>query len=644
MCGIAGILYADPQHPVDVALLGRMNRAIAHRGPDGEGVWAADGIGLVHRRIAIIDPATGQQPMHSSHGALHVVFNGEIYNYRELRRSLESRGHRFRTHSDTEVLLHLYQERGVDMVSALRGMFAIALWDGETRQLLLARDRVGIKPLYVFQDDRCVAFGSELKSLLAVPFISRDVDPVALEDYLTFGMVQGERSILQGVRRLPPGAIAIVRQDGLSIQQRHYWTLRMQPDPHWNEQTATESVRAKIEETVRAHMVSDVPVGAFLSGGMDSGIVVGLASEVAASPMQTFSIGFHEEEFSELDDARTTARRFGTNHQEEIVSAGYAVSLVDDLAWYFDEPFADPSAVPTYLLSRLASRTVKVSLSGDGGDEAFGGYTRYRDDLKEWRARTSLPSLVRSHLIAPLATRWPKADWLPRPLRAKTFLENVAADGGAAYANSVAICRAAERRRLLSPDLRLALNDNDPGHLIAAAYRRTGDRDPVGAMIGADIEVLLPDDYLTKVDRASMAHGLEVRPVFVDHELLELTATLPSHLKVHGSTTKWLLRKVYRDFLPHGTTSRPKRGFSVPVDSWFRGPLTTLFREAVLNSRGPVEEFIDMAAVRRLFNRHVSGFTRHGASLWSILMLTRWCDTYLSAQPREVTRTVTLHV
>ena len=645
MCGIAGILYADPLRAVEPELLAGMQQAIAHRGPDGDGVWIGGGVGLVHRRLAIIDLATGQQPMSSSHGGLQIVFNGEIYNYRELRRRLESQGHTFRTHSDTEVLLHLYQQQGADMVSALRGMFAFALWDASARQLVLARDRVGIKPLYVFRDERCVVFGSELKALLATPFVARDVDVAALEDYLTFGMVQGERSILTGVRRLPPGSIAVIRQDGLAVGERRYWSLTMRPDPSWTEAAAAEAVRAKVEETVRAHMVADVPVGAFLSGGIDSGIVVGLACGVATTPLQTFSIGFHEEEFSELSEARATARRFGTDHHEEIVTAEYSISLIDEMARYFDEPFADPSAVPMYLVSRLASRGAKVALSGDGGDEAFGGYSRYREDLREWRARTTLPPSVRSRVIAPLAARWPKADWLPRPLRAKTFLENVAAAGGGdAYANSLAICRTAERHRLLAADLRRKLSGYDPGRLIASAYDRTGDRDPVAAMIGADVEGHLPDDYLTKVDRASMAHGLEVRPVFVDHELLELTATLPSRLKVRDGSTKWLLRRMYRDFLPKGATSRPKQGFSVPVDAWFRGPLNTMFHDTVLNNRGPISAFVDLAAAARLLERHNSGLTRHGTSLWSIMMLARWCDTYLAASAREPAPAMAAHL
>jgi asparagine synthase (glutamine-hydrolysing) len=635
MCGIAGILYADRLRPVDAGVLTAMNRAVAHRGPDGEGVWTGDGVGLAHRRLAIIDLTTGQQPMSTAHGGLHIVFNGEIYNHRELRRRLEWQGHRFRTSSDTEVLLHLYQQHGAEMVTALRGMFAFALWDARTRQLMLARDRVGVKPLYFFRDQQQIVFGSELKALLATRVVPRDVDFPALEDYLTFGMVQGERSILSHVRRLPPGSVAVIAQQDLAISERRYWSLKIRTDASWTEASAAEALRAKIDETVRSHMVADVPVGAFLSGGLDSGIVVGLAGALATKPIQTFSIGFHEEEFSELAEARATARRFGTDHHEELVTAEYSISLVEELTRYFDEPFADPSAVPTYLVSRLASLAVKVALSGDGGDEAFGGYTRYRDDLREWRVRTSLPESIRRKLIAPLAAHWPKTDWLPRPLRAKTFLENVAAHGGGtAYANSLAVCRTPERRRLLADALRMSLNGYDPGAAIASVYDRIGDEDPVAAMIGTDVEVHLPDDYLTKVDRASMAHGLEVRPVFVDHELLELAATLPSRWKVKGRTTKWLLRQMYRDFLPDHATSRPKRGFSVPVDSWFRGPLKEMFHDTVLTSRGPIQGLLDLSAVRSLFERHANGLTRHGISLWSILMLTKWADAYLPAPAR----------
>ena len=639
MCGIAGILFSDPRRHVDDALLGRMGDVLAHRGPDSAGVWAGAGVGLVHRRLSIIDLATGDQPLTNSAGSCTVVFNGEIYNHRELRRSLESAGHRFRTTSDTEVLLHLYQDRGPEMVKALRGMFAFALWDNHRRQLFLARDRVGVKPLYVYQDAQALVFGSELKALLSVPWVPRSVDPRALEDYLTFGMVQGEHCILRNVRRLPPASVAVVRQDRLEVRPQRYWSLNLHPDARWTEAEAVEAIRAKVVDTVRAHMVADVPVGAFLSGGMDSGVVVGVAAGLSATPLHTFSIGFNEARFSELAEARSAAGRFGTDHHEEIATPD-SMLLVDELTRYFDEPFADSSSVPTYLVSRLAARSVKVALSGDGGDEAFGGYSRYRDDLREWRVRTSLPQRVREHIVAPLATMWPKADWLPRPLRAKTFLTNVGSPGGAAYANSLAICRTAERHRLLAADLRSGLNGYVPGALIAASYDRIGDRDPLAAMIAADVDVQLPDDYLTKVDRAAMAHGLEVRPVFVDHELLELTATMPSHFKVRGRTTKWLMRAAYRDFLPSGATRRPKRGFSVPLDLWFRGPLDGMFNDTVLASDGTLREFLDVAEVRRIFERHHRGLAHHGATLWSILILARWCDAYMTpaAEPGTARR------
>jgi asparagine synthase (glutamine-hydrolysing) len=495
----------------------------------------------------------------------------------------------------------------------------------------------------VYRDADSLVFGSELKALLSAPWVPRSVNPQALEDYLTFGMVQGEHCILEDVQRLPAATYAVVQQRHLDVRPHRYWSLNLHPDARWTEAEAVEAVRAKVVDTVRAHMVADVPVGAFLSGGMDSGVVVGVAAGLSPVPLHTFSIGFNEPQFSELAEARTAAARFGTEHHEEIATAD-SMSLVDELTRYFDEPFADSSAVPTYLVARLAARSVKVALSGDGGDEAFGGYSRYRDDLREWRIRTSLPQRVREKIVTPLATMWPKVDWLPRAFRAKTFLTNVGSPGGAAYANSLAICRTAERRRLLAPGLRSALNGYDPGRLIASTYDRIGDRDPLAAMIAADVEVHLPDDYLTKVDRAAMAHSLEVRPVFVDHELLELTATMPSHFKVRGRTTKWLMRAAYRDFLPHGATRRPKRGFSVPLDLWFRSALDTMFNDTVLASNGALREFLDLAEVRRMFDRHHRGLAHQGSTLWSILILARWCDAYVKRSSGQLSDARVAHL
>src|SRR5262245_41758857 len=450
MCGIAGVLFADPARPVDPDTLRRMGRAIAHRGPDGEGFWTEPGVGLVHRRLAIIDLSGGGQPLGNEDGSVQVVFNGEIYNFQELRDGLEAKGHRFRTRSDTEVLVHLYEEEGDWLVERLRGMFTFALWDRPRRRLLLARDRLGIKPLYVYRDAEKLLFGSELKAILAHPDVPRQVDPEALEDYLAFGMITGGRSIFRGVEKLSAAHVPSVEAGRWGVAPRRYWQLRIEPDPKPTAAEWQEAVRAKVAEAVRLHLIADVPVGAFLSGGVDSSVVVASSAGATSGPLQTFSIGFREESFSELPYARKVAEKFGTRHEEEVVTPD-AVSLLDDLAHYYDEPFADSSAIPTFLVSRLAGRRVKVALSGDGGDEAFGGYARYAHDLKEAALRRWLPPWLRRAALGPLGKVWPKADWLPRPLRAKTLLTNLALEPAAAYANTLSLCRPPLRRGLMAP-------------------------------------------------------------------------------------------------------------------------------------------------------------------------------------------------
>ena len=385
--------------------------------PRGSG--SEPGIGLAHRRLSIIDLEGGDQPIGNEDGSIQVVFNGEIYNYQELRRGLEARGHRFRTKSDTEVLVHLYEEHGTALVDRLRGMFAFALWDQNQRRLVLARDRLGLKPLYLYRDAEKLVFGSEIKAILASPGIARAVDPAAVEDYFAYGMVPGARTIFQGITKLPPAHVLTVRPGDLTAPPHRYWRLRIEPDFGPTPEQWQEAIRAKLAETTRLHLIADVPVGAFLSGGIDSSIVVGLAAGLTQGPLQTFSMGFAEERYSELPFARQVADQFGTQHTEEIVTPD-AVSLIDELTHYYDEPFADSSAIPTFLVARLASRSVKVVLSGDGGDEAFGGYARYAHDLKESAVRRWLPAWFRRAALGPVARVWPKADWLPRPLRAKT--------------------------------------------------------------------------------------------------------------------------------------------------------------------------------------------------------------------------------
>ncbi len=633
MCGIAGLLYSDPERPVDGGALQAMGDAIAHRGPDGQGRFAEAGVGLIHRRLSIIDLEGGRQPLGNEDGSIQVVFNGEIYNYRQLQRELEARGHQFRTNSDTEVLVHLYEEAGPDLVNQLRGMFAFAIWDRPRRRLLLARDRLGIKPLYVYRDDQTLLFGSELKAILAHrPAIAPAVDPEALEDYLTFGMVPGPRSIFRGIRKLPPAHVLIADQQPWRTHERRYWQLSFESDDSLTLNQWREAIVAKTEETVQAHLIADVPVGAFLSGGVDSGVIVSLAEEATPDPLRTFSIGFREQAFNELPHARELASRCGTRHQEEILTAD-AVTLLDRLTHYFDEPFADSSAIPTFLVSELASRSVKVVLSGDGGDEAFGGYSRYAHDLSESAIRNGLPAWFRRSALGPMARAWPKADWLPRPLRAKTRLTNLALDADHAYANTLSLCRPPLRRRLMASHIVSGLNGHDPGRHVSDAYATAPPGDPLAGMIAADVATLLPDDFLVKVDRASMANGLEVRPPLLDHELMELAARVPSRWKVRDGQTKWIFKQSFADRLPPGATTRPKQGFEIPIDAWLRGPLRPMFEADVLDPSARVHSLIDPTIAGHLFRDHLSGRGRHGAILWSLLVLARWADRYLGHNP-----------
>lgn len=647
MCGIAGVLYSDPHRPPDPDVLRRMGAAIAHRGPDADGFLIDPGLGLIHRRLSIIDLAGGDQPIGNEEGSIQVVFNGEIYNHVELRRRLEARGHQFRTRSDTEVLVHLYEEHGERLTEHLRGMFAFALWDRKRRRLTLARDPVGQKPLFVYRDAEKLVFGSELKAILAHPNVDRSLDHAAVEDFLTFGMVPGWRSIFSRVRKLPAAHSLSVDATSFNAEPHRYWKLTFQPDQQRSVDDWKSAVAEKLTETVVAHRMADVPVGAFLSGGLDSSTVVSALTAQGGAKLKTFSIGFDEAEFSELPYARQVAQHFGTEHIEEIVRP-QAIGSLEDLVRYYDEPFADSSAIPTMAVARIAAQHVKVALSGDGGDEAFGGYARYAHDLKEARVRGLVPAWLRRTLVRGAAALWPRADWLPRPLRWKSALTNLSLDPSAAYANTLSIVRQPLRRELLNSDLRRTLAGHHPESQVATAYGNPPD--VLSGMLAADIELLLPDDFLTKVDRASMAYGLEVRPPFVDHELLELTAQIPSDLKIRRGETKWLLKELMDPVgsllpraageqcpslprLPANLTRRPKQGFEIPIDQWLRGPLTGVFRESVLSPGHSVGNLISQSVAQRLFDQHQAGTGRHGHVLWSLLVLARWCEEYLPSIP-----------
>jgi asparagine synthase (glutamine-hydrolysing) len=638
MCGIAGVLYADPSRPVDPAVLRAMASAIAHRGPDAEAIWHEPGVGLAHRRLSIIDLTTGDQPIGNEDGSVQIIYNGEVYNFQHLHAGLEARGHRFRSRSDTEVLVHLYEEEGERLVERLRGMYGFALWDRRRKQLLLGRDRLGIKPLYVYRDHEKLLFGSELKAILAYPGLARDIDPAALEDYFTFGMVPGSRSIFRQIEKLPPACTLLVGPERWQATPRRYWQLRIEPDPRLTADEWQEAIRAKLAETVKLHLIADVPVGAFLSGGMDSSVIVSLAAGATQGALQTFSMGFHEGEFSELPHAREVARQFGTQHTEEIVTPD-TISLIQELTQAYDEPFADASALPTYLVSRLARRSVKVVLSGDGGDEAFGGYARYAHDLKESALRRMLPAWFRHRALGPLARVWPKADWLPRRLRAKTLLTNLSLEAGPAYANTLSLCRPPLRRQLLAPAVADRLNGHEPERVVREHFALAPPADDLGGMIAADVATLLPDDFLVKVDRASMAHGLEVRPPLLDHELLELAGRIPSHWKVHHGETKWIFRQAYQKQLPAKITQRRKQGFDIPVDDWLRGPLRDMLEATVFAPGARVAGLIDQDVARKIAGAHRRGTGRHGSLLWSLLVLACWAERYLSSSsnpsPRE---------
>lgn len=639
MCGITGVLYRDRHRTADKAVLQAMGDAIAHRGPDGEGFFKANNVGLVHRRLAIIDLAGGDQPIANEDESVQVVFNGEIYNYPELRSQLEAKGHVFRTNSDTEVLVHLYEDHGADLVNHLRGMFAIALWDARKRSLLLARDHLGQKPLFIYRDNEKLLFGSELKAILAHPDVDQTIAPEAIEDYLTFGVIPGERCIFNRIIRLPAAHVLQLGTDDFAAEPKRYWQLSFDDEINASDDEWKERIEDKVRESVKAHLIADVPVGAFLSGGLDSSAIVASLADVVSEPLQTFSIGFQEKQFSELPYAEAVAKHFGTKHREEIVTPD-AVRDLDDLIFFYDEPFADASAIPTMAVARMASKHVKVCLSGDGGDEAFGGYARYSHDLQEAKLRDSMPRWFRRAALGPLAAVWPKADWLPRPMRLKSLLQNLSLDPAAAYANTISACRVGMRNQLLNPSFRQSVFDHRPEAFAEQAFL-SGNRDALSGMLAADTNFFLPDDFLTKVDRASMAYGLEVRPPFIDYQLMELAASMPSHLKVRDGSKKWILKEIFEARLPDKLAHRKKQGFELPVDAWLRGPLRDQLQEVVLKPGAPISQYIDTDHANRMYRSHQNQTGRFGQVLWSLLVLGRWLDQYSGNNINRATETST---
>jgi asparagine synthase (glutamine-hydrolysing) len=622
MCGIAGIFHPDVPKPVDPARVKAMADVLAHRGPDGSGVWTGPGVGFGHRRLSIIDLGGGAQPMLTPDGGVAVTYNGEIYNFREVRAELEAKGHRFRTDSDTEVILAGWRQWGPDCLSRFHGMFAFALYDARADSLFLARDRLGVKPLYLAElNDGALIFASELKGLLAHPRLRRSPNPQAVEDYLALGYVPDDTSILQGVTKLPAGHHLLIRR-GLPVPRPvQWWDVDFTNTSSKPLKALEEELVDRLRAAVRSRMVADVPLGAFLSGGVDSSAVVAFMAEASRHAVETCSIGFDEADHDETRYARMVADRFATNHRSRTVAAA-DFDLIDTLADAFDEPFADASALGTYRVSELAREKVKVALSGDGADEAFAGYRRYRLFAAEERMRGLLPQRIRRG-IGVLGGIYPKLDWAPRFLRAKTTLQGIGGSSGEAYAAAVSATAAHVRSAIYGGNFKRSLQ----GHRAENRYLETMRAAPAGDALSraqyADLKIWLPGDILTKVDRTSMAVSLEAREPLLDHRLVQFAASLPPKLRLNGGTGKYLMKQALEARLPGEILYRKKMGFVTPVSTWFRGPLAP---QAAAIARSPV--FADMgwfepAAIARIAEAHRSGREEHGRLLWQLMMLEK---------------------
>jgi asparagine synthase (glutamine-hydrolysing) len=605
---------------IDRALLERMNRSLSHRGPDGHGAHFEPGIGLAHRRLAIIDLEGGHQPLFNEDGSIAVVFNGEIYNFGSLVEELTRLGHTFRTRSDTEVIVHAWEQWGETCVTRFRGFFAFALWDSNRECLFLARDRLGVKPLfYVELNNGLFAFGSELKALLEDPSLDRRMDPYAVEEYFALGYVAEPRTIYRSARKLPPATTLTLHRGKPVPEPRTYWDVRFTNDSPISVTDACEELRERLLESVRLRMISDVPLGAFLSGGVDSSAVVANMASLSSAPVNTCSIAFDDPRFNESEFAQLVADRYRTDHFVKTVAVD-DFELVDELAKIYDEPYADSSAIPTYRVCALARQRVTVALSGDGGDEVFGGYRRYRLHLAEESLRSMLPLSIRRSIFRPLARVYPKADWAPRVFRAKTTFEALARDPVQAYFHSVSVLRDDMRASLFSERFRRDLGGYSAFEVFRRHAAAAKTDDPLALIQYIDMKTYLVGDINTKVDRASMAHSLEVREPLMDHPLIEWSATLPSRLKQFRGEGKYLFKKAMEPLLPNAVLYRPKMGFAVPLARWFRGPLTERLTQSVLGERIAGTGLFNRSYLEHLVHAHRSGRRDYSASLWAILM------------------------
>jgi len=629
MCGIAGKCFHDPARAVDAGLLMRMGTALAHRGPDDAGTVCDGAVGLLARRLAIQDlsPA-GHQPMASPDGRLWITFNGEIYNFLLLRDELERQGIRFRSRSDTEVILALYARHGPACLAHLRGMFAFAIWDRQERTLFAARDRLGKKPFFYYQGPDAFVFASESKALLQDPEVPAVPDPVALHHYLTYGYVPAPWSAFRGVRKLPPAHYLLLRNGRLTLER--YWTLRYCPQRQAAEPQLIDELLERLTEAVRLRLIADVPVGALLSGGLDSSTIVALVRRVTSGPVRTFSIGFDRPDYDETRYARLVAQHLGTEHHEAVVKPD-AASGLQQLVWHYGEPFADSSALPSLALCEMARGFVTVALNGDGGDEGFLGYERYLATHLLGRL-DRLPAPARR--LAGAAGRWlPAGAPKSLPYRLRWLAGALGLDPRRRYATWMTCFANEAKAALYTPALAAELRGTDSLALLEAAVAASDAPTDLERVAHADVALYLPDDLLVKMDIASMAHSLEVRSPFLDHHVMEFAASLPARMKLRGRTQKYLLRRAMRGLLPAPILRRPKMGFAVPIDHWLRHELREMAYDLLLDGRARQRGYFQPEVVRRYLEEHAAGCGYHHSRLWSLLVLEQWHRVFIDARP-----------
>lgn len=629
MCGIVGIFDLQGTSEIDRNVLSRMNESQFHRGPDEGGLHTEPGLGFGHRRLSIIDLSSGQQPMHSRDGNVVLTYNGEVYNFLELRQELEAMGYIFSTHCDTEVIVYAWQAWGEACVDRLRGMFAFAVWDRARQVLFLARDRLGVKPLYYATlPDGQFIFGSELKALKQHPLLPKTIDPTAIEDYFGFGYIPDPKTIYQDVYKLEPGYCLTIQRGQQTLLPRQYWDVSFDPAYHRHVDDAGEELIERLREAVKIRMMADVPLGAFLSGGVDSSAVVALMAGLSSEAVNTCSISFGDPKFNESQFAAQVAERYHTSHRVEQVDPD-DFSLIDRLSALYDEPYADSSALPTYRVCELAKKQVTVVLSGDGGDENLAGYRRYRWHTYEDRMRALLPDALRVPLFSTLGHVYPKLDWAPKVLRAKTTLESIGRDSMAGYFHSVSVLSNDMRQQLFSDRLKSQLQGYQAIEVFRR-YREHAPEHPLSMVQYLDLKTYLAGDILTKVDRASMAHALEVRVPLLDYQLVEWMATLPPEFKLHGREGKYLFKKSLEPYLSSDILYRPKMGFSVPLASWFRGPLKLRVQEALLGDTMQATGWFNQDYLQHLVSQHQSGLRDYSATIWSLLMFEAFLRQHLA--------------